>query len=219
VALAATIDYWKAKASSSKRSWALIASASVVIATAFTVFQIIRPASFVEQSNFEPFAAKIASSKSLPIWLPAWADDAPRRVSDNLEIAGREFTVESWDRERRVFHVGEGAATDARVRTFYYPHWVASSDDRTLQTRADEDGALIVSLPERPATVTVQFQEPPRRLWAIIVSIASWIIMLGALPMLRNKRRACGESYGDPLQQPLSVTRIAAVPSETSRHG
>jgi hypothetical protein len=187
VALAATIDFWKAKVSSPHRSWALVASASVVVAAAFTVFQIIRPASFTEQNNFEPFAAKIATSKSLPIWLPAWADDAPRRASANIEIAGREFTVESWDRERRVFYVGEGAATHARVRTFYYPHWAASSSSGDLQTRADEDGALIVSLPERPATVTLQFQEPPRRCWSIIVSIASWVIMLGALPLLRNK--------------------------------
>jgi hypothetical protein len=218
VALAATIDYWKAKASSPRRSWALLAFAPVVITTAFTAFQIIRPASFVEQGYFEPFAEKIASSKSLPIWLPAWADDAPRRATDNLEIAGREFIVESWERERRVFRVGEGAATDARVRTFYYPHWVASSDAGALQTRAGDDGALIVSLPERPATVTIQFQEPPRRLWSIIVSIASWIIMLGALPALRNKRRVSGASYDNPLQQQLSATRIAAVPPDTTRH-
>ena len=65
VALAASIDHWKAMASGPRRPVALVATACVVVASAFTVLQIIRPASFVERSRFEPFASKIASSASL----------------------------------------------------------------------------------------------------------------------------------------------------------
>ena len=129
------------------------------------------------------------------------------RAAGNLEIRDRDFTVESWERERRVFRVSGGAAADARVRTFYYPHWVASSNTGSLATRPGEDGALIVSLPEQAIDVTLEFKEPPRRIWSGIISLISWMIIFGALAAERGERRAGGESYAGPLQQPLSVTR------------
>jgi len=48
-----------------------------------------------------------------------------------VEAGGREVTVISWLPELRTFHLGPGAAGEARVRTFFYPTGGRSLTDGT----------------------------------------------------------------------------------------
>jgi hypothetical protein len=61
------------------------------------------------------------------------------------------------------------------VRTYYYPHWQATANGQTLPTRADNDGAILISLPPAAADITLTFQEPARVRYAELLSLLGWL--------------------------------------------
>jgi hypothetical protein len=105
-------------------------------------------------------------------------------VHEPVNAEGRTVTVESWQPLVRVFSVGPGPATDARLALFYYPHWIATAaGGQVLPVRPGPDGAVLVSLPPDAATVTVAFREPPRVAVARYAAVGTWIllaVLLGA---------------------------------------
>jgi hypothetical protein len=105
-----------------------------------------------------------------------------------VEIAGRNVTVTSWQPEQRSFSVDAGTATAARIRTFYYPHWVARNETGILPTRRDNDGALMIDLPQQATSVQLDFREPARTKFSTTASL-SGLIIIGALLMPFRWRR------------------------------
>jgi len=88
----------------------------------------------------------------------------------------------------RRFSVAAGDATEARLRTFYYPHWTATSGNQALQTRPDKDGALLISLPPDAASVDLAFTEPQRSRISSYASLTGFIF-IGVLAMPLRWRR------------------------------
>ena len=78
-------------------------------------------------------------------------------MKGDVDADTRSVTIDFWAAEHRRFEVAAGNAIDARMRTFYYPHWVATSQGRVLPTRPDRDGALLISLPADAVSVTWNF--------------------------------------------------------------
>src|SRR6185436_15621944 len=109
---------------------------------------------------------------SINYWCPIWARADIRKMATEVEAADRSVSIGSWQPEHREFSVMSGPATEARVRTFYYPHWTATSEGRVLPTRPDKDGALLISLPQNPTSVRLDFREPRRTKVSIISSLA-----------------------------------------------
>jgi hypothetical protein len=76
------------------------------------------------------------------------------------------------------------------VRTFYYPHWVATSEGRVLPTRPDSDGALLISLPGNPTNATpvnLDFREPRRGQVSVALSAFGWLFIgFLASPLFRK---------------------------------
>ncbi|MEJ7710865.1 MAG: hypothetical protein WKF84_13625 [Pyrinomonadaceae bacterium] len=72
------------------------------------------------------------------------------------------------------FTVAEGEATEARIHTYFYPHWIAKVEGQTLLTRPDTDGTLLVSLPAKAVSVELTFREPPR------IQVTALLSLLGA---------------------------------------
>ena len=85
------------------------------------------------------------------------------------------------DAPSRTFEVGPGSSMDARVSTFYYPHWRATENGRALVTHPGPDGALLISLPPEPVTIDLEFREPPRTKVSTITSIISWTLLAALL--------------------------------------
>jgi hypothetical protein len=98
-------------------------------------------------------------------------------MADEVEADGRRVVVQSWSPERRNFQIPAGAATEARVRTFYYPHWTARSGGTLLSTRADNDGALLISLPADTTSVELSFNEPRRSRMSSWASLAGFMFI------------------------------------------
>lgn len=90
-----------------------------------------------------------------------------------IEVGDRSLTIDSWEPQRRTFRVSGGRATEARVRTFYYPFWSATAGGETLPVRCDADGAILITLPEDSVSVSLEFLEPTRKEVTLLVSAAA----------------------------------------------
>jgi hypothetical protein len=141
---------------------------------------------------------EIRGAVSFKDWLPISARDVTQLepMKDKVEAGGRPITIELWDPERRVFQVAAGEATEARMRAYYYPLWVATADGERIPTRPATDGGLIISLPGKAAKVVVEFQEPPRARIATLLSAFGWFaifILLIAGPAVHLIDRRASE--------------------------
>ena len=143
------------------------------VAIVFTLSHVVREAQFLPRQEFESTLSAVRGTPSVNYWFPIWASSSARGMTDEVEADGRRVIVQSWSPEHRVFQVPAGAATEARVRAFYYPHWTARSGDRVLSTRADRDGALLISLPADTTSVELKFNEPRR------TGVSSWASLAG----------------------------------------
>jgi len=190
ILLALALPFWTRLARGKKRPLVLIACSTVAISLAFSVFHFVREARRLAPAEFQQTLSRIPGTPGVPQWLPVWANEPLPQMSTQVEVGDRQLTIQSWEPERRVFSVSAGSAIDARVRTFFYPHWQASSAGRTLAVHPDPNGALVVVLPAESSTVTLEFREPLRVRYAIGLTILGW----GLIARLLLKQRQLSAS-------------------------
>jgi uncharacterized membrane protein len=159
-------------------------SASVV----FTLAHVVREAKLLPRQDFENTLAEVRGTPSVNYWFPIWASSRAKSM-DAVDAGRRDVIVDSWNPEHRRFSISAGAPGEARVKTFYYPHWIAKSGDQILSTRPDNDGALLISLPQNSVTVDLNFTEPSRSRVSAAASLAGFIF-IGFLATPLPKRRA-----------------------------
>ena len=161
---------------------------AMAISVAFTLSHIVREAQYFQPQRFETMLTDVRGSACVYSWIPIWgARGEAKKMETDVEAGNREVTVTSWRPEHRTFLVAAGPATEARVRTYYYPHWTATSDGGVLATRPDKDGALLISLPQDTTSVALDLREPRRTKISTITSL-SGLIIIGALVVpLRRK--------------------------------
>jgi len=162
------------------RAKRMLVFGAMVISVAFTFSHSVKEALYFSSTRFESMVTDVRGTPSLSYWLPVWAHANPRKMAGDVEVAGREVTVTNWQPEHRSFSVAAGLATEARVRTFYYPHWVANSNAGILPTRPDTDGALLISLRPNATSVNLDFREPAKTKFSTTASL-SGLIIIGAL--------------------------------------
>jgi hypothetical protein len=192
VLMATAMPFWQARLRNQLRPIALAMCGCVLIAIAFSLTQTVRGATYLSRAHFERIVAPLNESPGIIQWLPLWATASargqasyekctPPPAGGRVEAGQRAVNVTGWSDTKRSFAVNEGPAGDARVATFYYPHWKATADGESLQVKAAEDGALLVSLPPRAVNVTLEFCEPPRVKIADGMSIFSWTLIASLL--------------------------------------
>jgi len=170
------------------RAQRMLVLGAMSIAVAFTLSHIVREAQYFTPQRFETMLTDVRGSASVNYWFPIWARSDARKMTNEVEANGRAVTVSSWQPEHRKFLVTPGPATEARVRTFYYPHWTATSEAGILPTRPDEDGALLISLPQNATSVELDFREP-RKTKISTMSSLSGLIIIGMLAVPFKRRR------------------------------
>ena len=177
--LAASAHFWAEKLRGQGRPLALIAAGCLLVPCGVTASQTIRGATFIPRARFESLTSTIASTESITYWRPTWAAESMRSMDAPIELTSRAIPVIDWGYTKRSFEVDDGPEQEARIRTFYYPHWIASAEGARLQTRPDKDGALLVSIPDRKHKIDLEFVEP--RLISVtgVISIAAWLVISG----------------------------------------
>jgi hypothetical protein len=194
----AMIPYWLEKARGRARPIALLVAGSVLISLALTSSHIMREARYLTRAQLETALESVPGSPSINYWLPIWVKQSPRNMTADVEVEKRSVSVDSWEAQSRTFRVGAGAPVEARVRTFYYPHWTATAaGGRKLALRPDEDGALLISLPAEEVSVELSFEEPLRTRAAASASIIGWsLIVVLLVSGLRKRFRREYDSEG-----------------------
>lgn len=184
ILLALSIPFWVRLTKTRKRSLALLAGGTICMSLAFSGTHIVREARWLSPDQFTQTLNAIPGSASVYQWLPVWVHDPLPQMNTPVE-ADRQITIREWAPERRVFHVSGGTDTKARVKTFYYPHWTASSQGQALAVRPDGQGALMVELPLEAAEITLEFREPQRAKYVAAIAIFGWLVIA---VMAFNKR-------------------------------
>jgi hypothetical protein len=164
----------------------------MAISLAFSASHIIREAQFLNAEEFAQALRSIPGSQGVSQWWPVWVTEPLTQMNSPVDGGQRRVSARSWEPEKRVFDVEAGDATEARVRTFYYPHWMATSGDKRLPVRPDTDGALLISVPANEASVVLEFREPSRVRWAAAATALGWIaimILAGSSPQTRMIQR------------------------------
>jgi 6-pyruvoyl-tetrahydropterin synthase related domain len=187
ILLALTIPFWARVANGKKRPLAMIALGTVAISLAFSAGHIVREARWLTPAQFEQTLSSIPGSPGVYTWLPVWAHDPLPNMTAAVEAGDRQLTIKSWQPERRILDVSAGATTEARVRTFFYPHWKASAAGRPLDVHPDQNGALVIALPKEAAEIELEFREPIRVKYAAGLTLIGWVLIGGLLLKRRTR--------------------------------
>jgi uncharacterized membrane protein len=190
IVAAAALPFAISAARKLDRSKRLLIFGAMAISVAFTMSHSVREAVYFSRTKFESMTTSVRGTQSLNYWLPFRAQPNPRKMPAEVEVGDRHVTVTSWQPEQRSFSIDAGTATEARIRTFYYPHWVARNETGFLPTRLDKDGALLIELPQHATSVQLDFREPAKTKFSTTASL-SGLIIIGLLSMpFRWRRKA-----------------------------
>jgi hypothetical protein len=205
VLMAAAVPFWRARLRNHLRPIAIAMCGCVAIGVTFSVTQTVRGATYLSKARFEEIVSPLKEAPGIIQWLPVWAAASgqgkpsyekctpPPATNGKVDAGPRAARVIEWNDAKRIFAVEAGAPGDARIATFYYPHWKATANGQTLTTSAAADGALLVTLPAQALNVELEFREPARTAIAKIISIFSWTLIGSLLIFGRMRNRATSD--------------------------
>jgi uncharacterized membrane protein len=177
---AASIPLWLENRMQWRRPVRLIVLGSMLVSIAFTLAHTVREAEYRKPAQFQSDLQSVRGTPSVNYWIPVWASRHPREMHSEAEAGDRQVVVNKWESEHRSFEVSPGDSSELRLRTFYYPLWVASNAGQVLSTRPDSDGALLISLPANhtlPTSINLDFREPLRARVAVAVGAFGWLFI------------------------------------------
>lgn len=180
--------------SSKARPIAILTAGLAAIAVAFTVAQVIRPALFIPNADFDAYVAGLSDRPSYNCWLAIWAKEEAFADRNTISVHDRSVSDSFVSSYERRFVLGAGSETTVRLPVFYYPHWHAEVNDVAVMPLPAEDGSLTVAVPADEARVRVFFQEPPIVKTFDILAAGLWLV--GALLSIRLLYNY-GNSYSD----------------------
>ena len=168
----------------------LLVLGSMLVSITFTLAHTIREAEFRKPSQFQSDLQSVRGTQSVKYWVPVWANPHPKEMKTEVEAGDRQVVINHWGSEHRSFEVSPGITSELRLRTFYYPLWIASAGGQVLPTRPDSDGALLISLPrnQTPTAINLDFSEPLRTRVAAGVSVLGWLL-IGLMALAHAARR------------------------------
>ena len=193
IVTASALHLWQSMQTDASRIGRLLVFGCVAIAVAFGLSHIVRESQFLSPTQFETTLSAIRGTDSVNYWIPIWSKSAPKRMEQAVDAPDRSISVSRWDTEDRAFSVSAGTNTQARVRTFYYPHWHADIAGQPLATRPDTDGALLIDIPQQASTVNLRFVEPARTRVAGAASVLG-VVLIAALSTPLFRRRSVWEA-------------------------
>jgi len=194
VLLGASVSRWTELFKSRIRPLHLLPLLGLTLSLGFVATQIVWDSNYLSRRQFDGFLPTIRGAVSFKDWLPVSARqivELPNMLA-NVEAQSRQITTEVWTPEYRKFRVADGPNEEMRVKTYYYPNWIATTGGVRLSVRSSADGVMLVTIPPGPTTVDLRFREPVKVRIAGIVSGLSWIAIL-AIVILNRRRNTKGE--------------------------
>jgi hypothetical protein len=137
----------------------------------------ILPDEFEEVVN----ARNTPAGTSFEAWWPVWAKERALETKEQILAGDRTVKILEWDRENRFFRIYDGAPATVRIATFYYPYWRASVNDRPVETKPDENGAITIPVSGEVSDIHLYFEEPLVNKILLGLSMATWIAFLSII--------------------------------------
>jgi 6-pyruvoyl-tetrahydropterin synthase related domain len=190
VMLAASLGVWPTELTRRLRAWHFVPMLGLALSLLFVGIHVVHDAQYISRREFNEMLTSIRGALSVKEFLPIGASDVVhlQRMNHDVEAGERSVTVLSWNPESREFHVAPGAPREARIRTYYYPRWVAIAEGHLLPMRPAPDGAIVISLPAEAVTIDLKFQEPTQVSIAAAVSLVAWFIIAALFLFYFQKR-------------------------------
>lgn len=167
---------------SEHRHYASLLFGAILIPFSFTIFITIKETAYFQHDETNTKAQYSIHGTANEVFRPIWMSDAPdAKLNDmnTLVLTTRPVETTEWHATEKTFRVGQGDQEQARIKLLYYPHWEATTEKgEMLETLPDAEGALLVRLPIKAATVSVRFIEP----WYL--KIAGWVSIFGFIATL-----------------------------------
>ncbi len=156
----------------------------------FDVSQVIIPSEALTRERFAEQLDGLAEKESFDCWWTIWSKSEAFQTKEKVVTNNRQFSIIKWDSELREFEVAAGTPANARIATFYYPHWQATVNGQVVKIERNDDGTMAIPVPAESAKISVQFVEPYLIKIAKIISLVTWILLLGFGIMLWKKRNS-----------------------------
>ncbi|NJM54353.1 MAG: hypothetical protein HC846_13840 [Blastocatellia bacterium] len=161
-----------------------------LILSLFNITQIILPSGLLSKNQFEEKISNLKEDESFDCWWTVWAKKEAFQQKEKVIAQNRDIRISTWEGEKREFEIGGGQMTNARIATFYYPHWKATINDENVEVSRNEDGTISIALPTESAKVRLSFIEPFRIRVAEAISAICWVLLIfaGLIYFFRNNR-------------------------------
>lgn len=160
----------------------------------FNITQTIAPGAYEPYSRekLTNVLPKWLNGESNECWWAVWSKRAAFENKSKVSTISRAVEIQIWADEKREFSIESGKQEQARIATFYYPHWQAEVNGQKVEIQRDEDGTILIPLPPERANIKLYFQEPLLLQIAGVLSFLTWIFVLAvsSLYFVRNRRQA-----------------------------
>lgn len=169
----------------------------IAVFAAYDIREIRTTPSRIPRTEFNAVVQGFRAQPTSLYWWPTWARQGALDRAQPIAAGDRRVEVTSWERESRAFIVGDGPPGEARIATFYYPYWKATSNGRTIEVGRDEDGAITLPLGNGEAEVQLWFEEPKLYSGLWVISVAAWVFLLAALAIEIVTRRLRTRTFAE----------------------
>jgi hypothetical protein len=149
------IEWMKGK----KRPLGLIIAGVVFAFATFSVSKVIVTSPFIPIDVIELSMRDIQKAKGFPFWWTIWARLDAVKTLEKVTAHNRDAQIQNWQSTEREFQISAGKAADVRIATFYHPNWKAIVNGSLTEISYDENGAILVPVPQESSTVKLYFQE------------------------------------------------------------
>jgi hypothetical protein len=152
-----------------------IGLAVVLVFFVFTSTYIVRVADFTSSANFNKQIDNMKQAKSFDCWWTIWFNEKAFTYKDKKLITDRNFQIENWEAEEKLFSIEKGESKQMSVAIFYYPHWKLLLNDKITEVVADDNGLISFSVPSEKVEAKLYFSEPIAVKTANNISFLGWL--------------------------------------------
>jgi uncharacterized membrane protein len=162
----------------------LLVLCSIII---FDLTQSIIPSAPLSREAFAREIDGLQEKEGCHCWWTVWAEREAFKGPEKLSAESRIVSLNVWTSESREFQVEAGRPENIRVATFYYPHWQAEINGRSVPVEKAVDGSILIPVGAEKSLVKLYFREPVMLQLALAASLLTWLFFLTALFLIYQK--------------------------------
>ena len=166
----------------------------------FDVTELIIQSEPLPRTAFEAKLPELFNEPGCECWWTKWAKGEAFEKRGKVFAGSRDVQINIWNNKTREFTIENGQPTDVRVATFYYPYWKAQVNSVPVEVEKDENGAILFPVGSEESKVILYFQEPLMIKVASILSLLTWLLIIGAFLILLKRKT-----------NPLALTAVSLV--------